>query len=526
MRIKQSVVGSALVLLTVLAPGLPAQGPATRAEQSDYRETSRYQDVLDFLHALDPGPHLHLRWVGYSFEGRALPLVVAARGLQTGSPSEVRAAARLRVLVFANIHGGEVEGKEAAQMLLRSIASGQHESWLDSLAILVVPILNADGNERVAVANRARQNGPEGGVGTRENAQGLDLNRDHTKLTSPEIRALVGIMSDYDPHVVVDLHSTNGTRHAYHLTYSPPLHPSTHTGITDLLRVRWLPEVTGRIHRERGWHFYYYGNAYAPAGLERGWYTFDHRPRFNTNYVGLRNRVAILSEAYSYLDFRGRVEATLAFIEAILDFARDHAPAIRDVVRQADEADLVGRDLAVRAEFNRDGVAEILMGGWEERLSRVSGQRYIARTDAVSPETMPEYGTFRATETERVPGAYFIPAHLARVVDVLKLHGITMDRLDAPVEALVERFVVDSTRVADREFQGHRESQVFGRWQQESVTLSAGTLVLPMDQPLARLAFHLLEPRSDDGLVNWNILDPQVAPGSPHFPVLRRPPPE
>jgi len=28
-----------------------------------------------------------------------------------------------------------------------------------------------------------------------------------------------------------------------------------------------------------------------------------------------------------------------------------------------------------------------------------------------------------------------------------------------------------------------------------------------MDQPLARLAFDLLEPRSDEGLFNWNVLE-------------------
>ena len=66
----------------------------------------------------------------------------------------------------------------------------------------------------MALNNRGRQHGPLGGQGQRPNAQGLDLNRDHMKLDSPEARAVVRLLTDYDPHVSMDLHTTNGTRHA------------------------------------------------------------------------------------------------------------------------------------------------------------------------------------------------------------------------------------------------------------------------------------------------------------------------
>ena len=40
-----------------------------------------------------------------------------------------------------------------------------------------------------------------------------------------------------------------------------------------------------------------------------------------------------------------------------------------------------------------------------------------------------------------------------------------------------------------------------------------------VDQPLGRLAFTLLEPRSDDGFANWALLDEQIEAGT--YPVLR-----
>ena len=40
-----------------------------------------------------------------------------------------------------------------------------------------------------------------------------------------------------------------------------------------------------------------------------------------------------------------------------------------------------------------------------------------------------------------------------------------------------------------------------------------------MTQPLARLAFYLLEPRSNDGVVTWNVVDEAIK--ASRYPVLR-----
>ncbi len=508
------------IIASLLAVPVSAQRPETRPERTDYMETSRYGDVVAFIHALEPSPILHVTTFGYTYEGRPLPLVVVGRDLPDASPESVRATGRTRVYVQGNIHAGEVEGKEALQELLRGLAEGEHGAWLDSLVLLIAPIYNADGNERVSVEHRYRQNGPFGGVGTRENAQGLDLNRDHTKLESAEARSLAAMMQAYDPALMMDLHTTNGTYHGYHLTYAPPLHPNTSVQIDGLLRGSWLPEVTERVG-ELGWRMYYYGGAYAPGGGERGWYTYSHMPRYNTNYVGLRNRFGILSEAYAYVSFPDRIAATLAFVEENLDFVYRHATEIQRRVDRADAEDLRGRSLALRARPEAGDRVEILMGEVEEHLSPISGRRYRARLDRVRAETMREYGTFEPTVTEVVPEAYYVPTELERVIDLLTLHGVSFTELPAEQTLQVERFALDSMAVAPREYQGHRERAAFGAWQPTEVTLPEGTVVVPMDQPLARLVFALLEPRSDDGVVDWNFVDDALDAGV--YPIFRQP---
>ncbi len=528
-----------LILLPACAAPRPATVPAapelargdrlplTRAERTGYRETTRYAEVMEILETLAAvSPALHLTTFGYSHEGRALPLMVW--GAAGASPEEVLAAGRTRVFIQANIHAGEVEGKEAMLILLRELAEGRHSAWGDSLVLLVAPIYNADGNERVNLSNRPRQHGPLGGLGQRPNAQGFDLNRDHMKLDTPEAHALASLLTRYDPHIGVDLHATNGTYHGYHLTYSPPLHPSTDAGIVNELRERWLPAITERVRARHGWEMYHYGNVprtespwAAPAGSERGWYTFDHRPRFNNNYVGLRNRFAILSEAYAYLPFEDRIRVTGDFVRAILDQAAASAGRVRAMTGAADREPLVGREMAVRARFRRSAEpVPILMGAVIEERNPYNGELILRRAEEVRTEMMPEFTSFEPVETETVPAAYLVPAELGEVIARLRAHGVRLESLSTPREASVERFRIQTSTQPETSFQQHRERTLTGRYEAATLTLPAGTLVVPMNQPLARLAFHLLEPRADDGLVNWNVVDPYLE-GAAYYPVLR-----
>ena len=520
------------LLIWLTFPPLFAQVPGpvpaslqTTPEKTDFRETSRYVDVMTFLKALDTSSKaVHLTTFGLTNEGRALPLAVI--GAPDASPEAVRRTGKLRVYIQGNIHGGEVEGKESAQMLLRELAEGKHRDWLETMVLLVAPIYNADGNERFALNNRGPQYGPLGGQGQRPNAQGLDLNRDHMKLDSPEGRAVVKLMNDYDPHVSMDLHTTNGSRHAYYLTYAPPLNPATDPSIVRLLRLEWLPRVTATIRAKYGWDYYYYGNLQGTnhekgSPDERSWRSFDHRPRFNNNYIGLRNRFAVLSEAYAYATFRDRILATSRFVEENLNYVRDNAATIRRLTEEADERAIVGSQLPLRAELERaPDLVEILLGDVTEEKHPVDGHTMHLRKDVQIPEKMAEYGTFKGTEFQRVPSAYFVPPMLGDVAERLRMHGVRATPLPSAATIAVEEFRIDRSEAAPKPFQNHRERTLTGAWQAAERELPAGTLRVDMTQPLARLAFYLLEPRSDDGLTDWNFLDEALG-GARIYPIVR-----
>lgn len=514
------------VLLTAFAsPALPAADLTLRPERTDWRETSANADVIAHLEqAAALHPRMHLTAFGASEQGRPLPLlVVGPDSAAAATAAAVRASDRLRIYLKGNIHAGEVAGKEALLRLVRNLAQGEHPEWTRDWVLLIGPNYNPDGNDNLDLRHRLLQHGPVAGMGTRENAQGLDLNRDLMKLDAPESRAFVRLLNEWDPHVVVDLHTTNGTRHAYHLTYAPGLHPATPAPLDRFLRNELLPAATTDYARRWGWHLEHYGNVMERHG-RRGWWTFDARPRYLTNYVGVRGRLAILSEAYSYLTFEDRVRATERFLNALLENLYVRRGEVFSLVESTAGSALPGRKLPLRGELPADPpVREILLGAVAEDTHPLTGETILRRLDVANPERMPVADAFAAADAVEMPEAYLLSADATALVAHLRLHGISVEPLPPDWRGEAQAFLIDSVQTAERPFQGRHEQKITGRWAEARPTDGpAGGYRVSLRQPLARLAVLLLEPTADDGLANWGFLSPWLDPNRP-LPIWREP---
>jgi hypothetical protein len=517
-----------LAALPCAAPGQSNEGGLlSRAESSNYQETSRYEDVLGFFNELQKrSPFLRQQAFGRTQEGRALPLAILSDP-PVSQPREAHAAGKPVIFIMANIHAGEVEGKEAVQPLARRILTGDLRYLLDKLVILIAPDFNADGNEQISTTHRTAQNGPIGGVGIRENAEGLDLNRDYIKMEAPETRALIGLFNTWDPHLTVDLHTTDGSYHGYHLTYSIPLNPTADARILSYSRDKMMPALTQAMSQD-GFRTYYYGNftgrAPGPGEPEtRTWNAFSPQPRVGQNYLGLRNRLTILSEAYSYLDFHDRIQVTSAFVEEILKYSAAHADEIRQLTAQADR-DAIQNALAARppqigVEYHPralDKKVPLLVGQVTNVVNPRSGLEMTAVVkDQFTAVPMEDYELFAATRTVPQGRAYLFSAAegLRVVTDKLLAHGIAVEELTAPLTVEAENFTITNVHKNPVIFQRHHEVRLAGKFKTETVTFPEGTRLVRTAQPLGTLAAYLLEPESEDGLVTWNFLDAYLAPG-------------
>jgi zinc carboxypeptidase len=506
--------------------------PLTHAERTHFTETSRYADVMVFIDSLRAlSGDVYVGSIGKTTEGRDIPFVVASRPRVT-TPEEAKLLRRPIVYVQANIHAGEVEGKEALQAVLRDLVFDDHKNVLDSLVLIAVPIYNADGNERFAPQerNRTEQNGPEL-VGTRANAQGLDLNRDYVKAEAPETVASLAMFRAWDPDVFMDLHTTDGSYHGYALTYAASLNPAAIFSLP-YTRDTMLVDLRQRMHDRDDFDVFDYGNFPREQGEPTAWETYDSRPRFGTNYYGLRGRISVLSEAYSHDPFERRIAATYDFVIELLSYVADNTEDVYDLSRQADtrttgwgNSPSSAPSIPIRSTLKsvKRGpirVEEIVRTGDSTRYE-AGLPRGVRRTGRVRTVDMPIYDRFAPTLSVPVPYAYTFPPNVAdSLLKRLAMHGILTEQLDEPLETSVVTFTIDSTITAARPFQDHRERRLYGSWGAPTArTIPAGSYVVRSGQPLGILAMYLLEPESDDGFVDWNVLDPWVTDRV--YPVVR-----
>lgn len=486
-------------------------------EKSNFVKTSSHDDVMNFLNAIQgKSNQVHLFTMGKSMEGRNIPVAILSKdNIQT--PEQAKAANKPVIYIQGNIHAGEVEGKEAIMMLMREILLGNKRYLLDNQIILFAPIYNTDSNDKMEKGRRPSQEDSPLEVGLRENSQGLDLNRDGMKLEAVETKALFNsVILPWDPQVLVDLHTTNGTWHAYSLTWAPSYHTSGQFGPYDFVNNKMLPEITQSAKAKHNLNLGPFGD----YSLREGWppknfYTYNHHPRYLVNQFGLRNRMAILSEAFSHERFYQRIYSTYSFVLEILEYTNSHAMEIMNINKKAEQE--VMATVAQGAGKIKKGVRFKMVP--QDTLHNFMSYDYIqrnksdgtsdwVRTGKISKfDNVTYHANFEATIVSTIPSGYIIPAEFSTLAENLLLHGVKVEKLTKSQTFKGELFQIEKFEKAKQAFQGHAMAQAEGNFIIASRSFKKGDYKVEMNQPLANLIFYLLEPQSDDGFLTWNFLD-------------------
>lgn len=516
----KSILSTLLLFLVVGTSSLFAQWSAdliTTPEKTNYTETSTYNDVMNFIKAVQDKTELvHLEFMGTSLEGKGIPVVVMANPKIT-TPEQAKASGKPVMYIQGNIHSGEVEGKEALQILMREILFGDKKDLLDNQIILFAPIYNSDSNDKMEQGRRPSQEDSPVKVGIRANSQGWDLNRDGIKMEALETNGLVqNVINKWDPEIFVDLHTTNGTWHGYSLTWAPSYQYAGEPGPYNFTWDKMLPEITKTVKEKYDLYFGPYGG----YSLRQGWppkaiYTYNHHPRYMVNQMGLRNKIGILSESFAHERLYQRIDATHAFVTEILNFTNKNG---KEIARINDKAE---QDAIANVKNNAGKVKKgvrFKMVPLEETFT-LRTYNYTAYTDEnnetkylrsgriIDVPDVQNYSKFEATVESTLPRGYLIPAELSYIAEHLEKQGAIVQKLTKNVKAEGEVFKVTALNKSKREFEGHYMATVDGEFKSATKSFKKGDYWIDLAQPLANLIFYTLEPQSDDGLVTWNFFD-------------------
>jgi hypothetical protein len=470
----------------------------TPVESSGFENTPSYQQTMDWLQKLCASTTtMRMVTIGKTANNRDIKMVIASADGKFDRTA-LTASAKPTLLMQGGIHAGEIDGKDAGMMLLRDIAQGNKKELLNGVNILFIPILNVDGHERTGEYNRVNQRGPSN-MGWRTNARNLNLNRDYTKLDTEEIRAVVGVMNDYDPDLYLDLHVTDGADYQYDITYG--FSEGYSPAITQFLREKLTPAVDKKLKD--------FGHIPGPLifaangrDFTRGMTEYPYSGRFSNNYGELRHMPSILVENHSLKPFRQRVLGTYVFIEGVIDVLSKEGTALQKAIQQ-DRAERKDKVVLTWVRAERPDTVTFLGIESVIRKSQVTNGEYVEWLGKPVTQKIPFTRYNKPGDVVIRPKAYWVPGTYKQVIERLRSHGIKMEVLTAEREVEVKMHKLSDYEFSRQPFEGHFAVTAKSSRIDRKETFYPGSVRIDTNQPLGDLVVYLLEPGSPDSFLQW-----------------------
>jgi len=460
--------------------------------------TSHADMMAFFNHLQEVTGAFSMETIGTSVQGR--PIV----SLRFSGPGEPADGEKLKVLVFAQQHGNEPSGKEAAMALARDIAMGDFDEFLEAVDFYLVPQVNPDGSE----------------MEQRRNADDFDLNRDHLPLYTPEVQAIQSLYSSLLPHVSLDVHEygfagSSWVEAGLHKNFGHQIGALSNPNSPESLRRfawdRVMPQLAVDL---------------VPKDVELNRYLLtdgpDARVRYSTTALNDGRNGPAVYHTLSFLiegengitvesNIRERARKQLETIKAFLSFFAENADEVKAMVDHEREA-LANNDLPPQVALVMDYVPDPARPSVEYGVTVIeTGQTETRVVEDFHP-------LVEATLWVDRPMGYVVPGGLTGVTAVLERHGIQFERVEAPRSATLEAYRIEGVEPTIKEDKDFLAVDVSVT--REEGTIQAGDLVVWCDQMASTLIVTMLEPQSQWGLAPLPEFVSMLEPGT-EFPIRR-----
>ncbi|MBQ0129224.1 MAG: M14 family metallopeptidase [bacterium] len=501
---------SFLLILFVLASCGKKEMEPTTFEKSEFLETDNYEGTIDYAQKLAKCfKQVNYEVIGKSGAGRDIPMLIVDENGYT-KPEKIHKQGKAIVWVESCIHPGEPNGKDAMFMMIRDmLVNGTNANLLKNISIVFLPVVSPDGLANFSPYNRINQNGPKQ-MGWRVTAQGLNLNRDFTKLDSPELRALVNIFNQWQPDIFFDTHATDGADYQYVTTYSIEDFGNYDHALSFWLSEAWEKRIVTAMARHdmpvtRYIEFNPWGDP--TAALSENSFS----AMFSESYAMARNCPGILLETHMLKPYKDRVFSTYYMILETMKIINEDKDGFLEVIAKARQNDLEMKELPINLHpsyqdtlwvdflgYKFDTIQSDLTGGW-----------YYSY-DLTQPETR-KVMKFRDDEPQKtlqVPKEYIIPAQYDKVIDIVKAHGFEIEYLKKEKTITANTYRFKNVEFYQMPYEGRSRICRFNTEEiSKEMTFPKGSAVVKTSQNGIRLLMNLLEPEMQGSLFEWGFFN-------------------
>jgi hypothetical protein len=470
----------------------------TPAQERDYFTPASHAEIRMFLeHTAQSSPLLSMENFGKSAGG--LDLLVVKAGDEKKAPS----GEKLRVLLFAQQHGNEQSGKEAALLLIAGIANGRYNYWFDGVELWIVPQMNPDGSE----------------VNQRRNAEGIDLNRDHVVMQSPEVRALHSLFHSFLPHITIDVHEYQPFRPSWeefggYKQFDVQVGIITNPNLSEEIRKFSheivLPGIESRLNAA-GYSFHNYlvgpvpiegPTRHSTVDIDDGRQSFGVLGSMSFIYEGINGRD-------SYADnLQRRAESQTLALKAMIEILKPNREKVIQMVERSRQNLKTGgnEQLAIRMD-HFPGENHLLL----PLVSSKTGNDTVVVVNNYNPVIKPTFSVER-------PKGYLIPKADTLLMEFIRNHRIEyLETFSDPVK--VFEYKIEELRLSiDEELENF-----FPQAEKVRVENSAyerDYIYVPIAQLHSHFLIQTLEPQSQIGLAQNSIFQ-YLLKENTTFPVLK-----
>ncbi len=463
--------------------------PAFEPGRASFTSQSEMQAQLRALarEARQGALRAQLLVAGASQTGQPIEALLLSRQADL-SPAAMRASGRPTVLLVGQQHGDEPAGAEALLVVARELAQGDLGAVTEHLNVIVLPRANPDGAQS----------------GRRATASGIDANRDHLLLRTPEAQAIAGLMRDYAPVVVADAHEYPAVGHYLDkfggvaradvlLQYATA--PNVHEFVTRAAEEWFRQPLLARLQREGLSADWYHTLSTSPE--DRRVAMGSPRPDMGRNAAGLRHAVSLLVETrgadLGRTHLARRVHTQVVAMTSILNSAAARADDL----------------MKLRRFVDTETVAQACSGEVTFEAAATPSEYVLKLIDPASGADMPVSVAWDSSlqlqplKTRTRPCGYWLAARESEAALRLRGLGLTVQRIEEKGVVRGESFR-ETSRSAVADAPGALLPQV------EAVPalldVEPGSWYVPLDQPLAALAIAALEPDTPSSYVTHGLI--------------------